>query len=488
MVFVVLHSQESFNISSYTDLYDLIIPKDNFLRRINEVVDFTFVLDELKEKYSIDNGRGAIPPIRMFKYLLLKQIHDLSDVDLVERSKYDMSFKYFLGMAPEDPVIDPSSLTKFRKLRLKDSNILDLLVQKTVDIAIEHGIIESKTIIVDATHSKSRYCSKSADEFLKEKAKLLRKAVYQIDEKMKERFPSKPTRNDVNETSIYCEKLVETISQSELKEIPTIKEKVNLLKEVLEDCKKQTVMSNDPDARTGHKTADSSFFGYKTHLALSKERIITAAIITTGEKSDGNYLKDLVQKSKDAGMEIDTVIGDAAYSRMENLKLAKKERFQLISKLHPVITNGNRKNTGFEFNKEADMFVCPAGHLATKKLLKKRTGTNRNTQLKYYFDIEKCKRCPLREGCYKNGAKTKTYSVTIKSSEHAEQEAFQESEVFKEIAKDRYMIEAKNSELKNRHGYDQATNSGLFGMEIQGATTIFVANLKRIIKLIDEKE
>jgi hypothetical protein len=35
----------------------------------------------------------------MFKYLLLKAIFELSDVVIVERSKYDMSFKYFLGMA-----------------------------------------------------------------------------------------------------------------------------------------------------------------------------------------------------------------------------------------------------------------------------------------------------------------------------------------------------------------------------------------------------
>lgn len=34
----------------------------------------------------------------MFKYFLLKTIHDLSDVDIVERSKYDMSFKYFLDI------------------------------------------------------------------------------------------------------------------------------------------------------------------------------------------------------------------------------------------------------------------------------------------------------------------------------------------------------------------------------------------------------
>ena len=47
------------------------------------------------------NGRNAIDPICMFKYLLLKAIFELSDVDIVERSKYDLSFKYFLGMAPE---------------------------------------------------------------------------------------------------------------------------------------------------------------------------------------------------------------------------------------------------------------------------------------------------------------------------------------------------------------------------------------------------
>ena len=48
-------------------------------------------------------------------------------------TKYDMSFKYFLGMAPEDEVIDPSSLTKFRRLRLKDVGLLDMLIgEKTI--------------------------------------------------------------------------------------------------------------------------------------------------------------------------------------------------------------------------------------------------------------------------------------------------------------------------------------------------------------------
>ena len=71
-----------------------------------------------------------------------------------------MSFKYFLGMASEDDVIDSSSLTKFHRLRLQDVSLLDMLIGKTVEIALEKNIIKSKTIIVDATHTKARYNQK----------------------------------------------------------------------------------------------------------------------------------------------------------------------------------------------------------------------------------------------------------------------------------------------------------------------------------------
>ena len=42
-------------------------------------------------------------------------------------------------------------------------------------------------------------------------------------------------------------------------------------------------------------------------------------------------------------------------------------------------------------------------------------GCNKKNQTKvecYYFDIEKCKHCPYKEGCYKEGAKSKTYNVS----------------------------------------------------------------------------
>jgi hypothetical protein len=363
----------------------------------------------------------------MFKYLLLKTIYDISDVDVVERSRFDMSFKYFLEMTPEEDVINPSSLTKFRKLRLKDTDLLNLLIGKTVSIAIEKGIIKSKSIIVDATHSLSRSNPLSPLEVLRERARQLRKVVYSTDENWKERMPKKKNEdNDLEQELLYCDTLEKAIESDEvLRSLPKVKEKLNLLKETIEDTQDHYTLSKDPDARTGHKTQDSSFFGFKTHIAMTEERIITAAVVTSAEKGDGPELPALLEASQNNGIEVDTIIGDAAYSGKENLKMAGGQEIKIVAKLNPSITQGfrNLENT-FDYNKDAGMFVCPSGHMAIRKARqgKKDDGTNQVDT--YYFDVEKCKSCALQNGCYKSGAKTKTYSVSIKSDEHLEQMEF----------------------------------------------------------------
>lgn len=481
----MLLQQQKIQFSPYSDLYDLIVPKDNLLRKINELIDFTFIYDELVNKYCSNNGRNAESPIRMFKYLLLKTIYNVSDVDVVERSRFDLSFKYFLEMAPEEGVINPSSLTKFRKLRLKDTDLLNLLIGKTVSIAIEKGIVRSRSIIVDATHSLSRSNPFSAVEVLKERSKLLRKAVYTVDENWKERMPKKNMDDDIQKEIAYCKELEKTIeSDQTMSLIPTIKEKLNLLKETVEDTQDNFIFSKDTDAKTGHKSAESSFFGYKTHIAMTEERIITAAIVTSGEKGDGPELPKLLQISQENGIEVNAIIGDAAYSGKENLKLADGQEIKIVAKLNPSITQGFRKDKDkFDYNKDADRFVCPAGHMAIRKARQGKKDIGENQVDTYYFDVEKCKICPLRDGCYKPGAKTKSYSVSIKSGLHQEQMAFQETDYYKEKAKHRYKIEAKNSELKNVHGYGRARGYGIENMQMQGAIAIFTVNLKRILKL-----
>lgn len=482
----MLEQQQTISFSDYSSLYDLIIPKDNLLRQINDLVDFSFVYQELQDKYCHDNGRTAESPIRMFKYLLLKVIYNISDVDVVERTRYDMSFKYFLGLTPEETnLINPSSLTKFRRLRLKDMDLLDLLIKKTVSIAIEAGVLKSKTVIVDATHSLSRSNPISAAKSLEYYCKTVIKVVNSVDDSMV--LPELPEEKKYSSIMKAAKAIVATVeADAATANMPAVKERLNMLKETIEDAETRGVTSKDEDARTGHKTANSSFFGYKTHISMSDERIITAATVTSGEKGDGLQLPELIEKTESAGMQIENIVADTAYSSKSNLELAKSKNIKLAAPLNPVVNGNGQHKLNFEYNKDADLYVCPAGHMALFKTRRNRLSDkkHRNAQFIYYFDVDKCKVCPLRDGCYKPGAKSKTYHVTIKTDEQIEQLEFQESDTFKELQRKRYKIEAKNSELKNTLGYDRALSYGLSCMEMQGALTIFAANVKRILKLM----
>jgi len=145
---------------------------------------------------------------------------------------------------------------------------------------------------------------------------------------------------------------------------------------------------------------------------MSDERIITAAAVTTGEKSDGHYHQALVEKSKNSGMEIETVIGDTAYSGKENLQYAKSENLQFVSKLNPNITGeSTHRKLIFDFNKDAGMYVCPAGHMAIRKARTGKKNQCANQAETNYFEIEKCKICPMREGCYKRSYSKIIYIV-----------------------------------------------------------------------------
>ena len=492
---IKMNNQLEISFSQYTELYNILIPKENFWKQLNDMIDFSFVVDMIKDKYSSTMGRTAEDVIRMFKYLLLKSYFKLSDRGLVDRTMTDMLFKYFLGYDPEETkLIDPSLLTVFRRERLIDNdvNLMDKLIEKTVEIALEKGLIEVKNkIIVDSTHTNAMFSHISPREELIRQAKNLRKAVYKVDENMHNKMPKKRESSGLLEDQItYTKELLDVLKEDgRFEKIPGIKEQIDYLKETMEDTEIELEYSKDQDAKVGHKTADTSFFGYKTHIAMTPERIITAATITSGEKHDGKELVDLIEKSEQAGIDVEAIIGDGAYSEEDNLKYCNANNIKNVSKLSSSVTHGNGKNKeDFEYNKDAGMYVCKAGHMAIKKAHTKGNKYNNYTEVdNYFFDVEKCKRCPFKNGCYKEGAKSKTYNVTIKKDIHINHMDYMETDEFKKLYSERYKIEAKNAELKNNYGYDKANACGKIGITIQGATTLFLANMKRIIKLNEEK-
>ena len=102
------------------------------------------------------------------------------------------------------------------------------MISKTVQIALDKKIIKSKSIIVDATHTKSRYNQKTLRQTLQEQSKNLRRTVYEVDETMKEKFPNKNTEDSLEKELEYCKQLLSIVKDNEdVCSYPKVQEKLN---------------------------------------------------------------------------------------------------------------------------------------------------------------------------------------------------------------------------------------------------------------------
>jgi hypothetical protein len=116
-------------------------------------------------------------------------------------------------------------------------------------------------------------------------------------------------------------------------------------------------------------------------------------------------LQPFIEKNIRAGINVKTVIGDTARSEKDNY--IKKNQMELVSRLHAQITRGGRKKEyEFEFNKDTGIYVCKAGHMATRKARLGKKDRGKNQADTYYFNVEQCKRCPLKRAATSRGPRT----------------------------------------------------------------------------------
>ena len=108
------------------------------------------------------------------------------------------------------------------------------------------------------------------------RARELHKAVYAVAPDEKEKMPKKRESSGLLEDEIeYCNELSEVIdADSRMEVIETLREQNNYLKEGVADTQIEIEYSRDQDANVGHKITDTTFFGYKTHIAMTQDLII----------------------------------------------------------------------------------------------------------------------------------------------------------------------------------------------------------------------
>src|ERR1700761_2347401 len=128
------------------------VQKDHPLRKIRELVrdvlgDLNRALGALYSK----EGRPSIPPEQLLSALLLQVFYGIrSERQLMEQLDYNLLYRWFVGLAPDDPVWDPTTFTKNRT-RLETGEVFAEFMAKLLNHPQVKPLLSDEHFSVDGT-------------------------------------------------------------------------------------------------------------------------------------------------------------------------------------------------------------------------------------------------------------------------------------------------------------------------------------------------
>lgn len=128
------------------------VPADHPLRKIRELV--RDVLHELNRSFArlyAKEGRPSVPPEQLLSALLLQALYGIrSERQLMEQLDYNLLYRWFVGLSPDDPVWDPTSFTKNRD-RLLDGEAFQKFMSKLLTHPQVKPLLSDEHFSVDGT-------------------------------------------------------------------------------------------------------------------------------------------------------------------------------------------------------------------------------------------------------------------------------------------------------------------------------------------------
>jgi len=128
------------------------IPPDHPLRPLRAMVDT--IMQELSPQFDqlySKVGRPSIPPEHLLRALLLQVLYSVrSERLLMEQLDYNLLFRWFVGLAMDDPIWDATVFTKNRE-RLLRGDIARAFFERARAQAEQRGLLSDEHFTVDGT-------------------------------------------------------------------------------------------------------------------------------------------------------------------------------------------------------------------------------------------------------------------------------------------------------------------------------------------------
>lgn len=418
-----------------------LIPDDHVLKRVDKILDLSWLREEVKDCYCLDNGRPGIAPEAAVRLMLAGLFQGIiHDRKLMREAQVNLAIRWFAGYRLDEPLPHHSSLTRIRQRWGPER--FKRVFQRTVAGCVEAGLVNGETVHVDATLIRADVSWASLAE---------RHVAQVLKENESDNGPEDPKGGHGPGGGR---------SRSR---------------------KSRKYSTTDPDATlaTGNKNVrmEPSF---KQHTAVDdKAGVIVDVAATTGEASEGvGLVSQLDRVQENTGRKPKTVTGDAAYAHSGNYAELENEGVDAV--IPPQSQQRKPKQIParrFKYDGKHKLVRCPAGKVLG------RSGW-RPSRWIYRARACDCRACPLRPRCVPPSAKVRTIGIAhgheaLLRARRRHQKGWDEAarDVYR---RHRWRVEGVHGEAKKWHGLGRAIRRGLANVAIQVYLTAAVINLKRL--------
>jgi hypothetical protein len=452
-------------------------------------------------------GRRSVPPSVVAGAFLLALREGCSDREAEQRMRYDLRWKWGLGLSLNDHGCDHSSLCVFRA-RLLAHEEEGKLFQDIVRKAVEAGLLPKRAVQV---MDSSPMLGAAA---VQDTYKLLRTALHKLVKGHKQELPAelmprlkrylqtgKPDI-DWEDREARRRELQQLVEDAELalSELPaqTDKPAASAARALLEQvahqdvepdgkggvkiregvAKDRVISTVDPEMRHGHKSSAGRWDGWKKHVSVEPQsELITAVEVSAANVNDGAMAMKLLEQQTKVGLAPAEVVADHQYAagELREQAQARGEGTTIVTKAAALPDTGYFHKSEFEIDLEAGTVICPGEQVARFHY---RVGHSTDA----VFDAATCAACPLAEVCVQTPGQGRT--ISIHPYEHQLQAAAERRRQpdFPALMAQRPGVERKQAHW-NHKGGRQSRYHGLRKTRLQALWSAAVVNIERLMVL-----
>ena len=444
--------REQFSVVCIEDL----VPQNHLLRKIERVIDWSFIYDLVKEKYSPDFGRPSVDPVILIKIVLIQYLYGIRSMrQTIREIEVNLAYRWFLGLDMYDKVPHFSTFGKNYTRRFKGTDLFEQIFSKILQECINAGLVDPSEVFIDATHVKA--CANSN--------KLQQKAVQE-----EALFYEEQLQKEINEDRVaHGKKPLKDKDDDD--DDPSGESGSKPEKEI-------KVSTTDPDSGWFHKGKHKQVFAYAIQTACDKHGWILGFTVHPGNEHDSRTFKSIYDKIKTP--ELKRVVADAGYKTPAIAKLLlDDEVLPVFPYKQPMTKEGFFRKYEYVYDEYYDCYICPAN-----KILKYST-TDREGYREYKSNCGDCEACPYLSQCTesKNHVKVVTRHVWEPYMEKVED--IRHTLGMKDLYDQRKeTIERIFGTAKEYHGFRYTNMIGKARMTMKAALTFTCINLKKLARIM----